>query len=364
MIRLSQSKTFYVPHFAVKNPNKDDIRVVFDAASKVQGISLNYALLSGPDLINSLISVYFIFTEAPVAVCGDIRIKNDDINSQRFLWRGLDYNDSIQHCTFSEISPRAKDAIIYSHYVEDYVDYFQSDSEVIEVVTENVIDAFHVSNVCSVDVSMDEVERILGLAFLMNLFLFRVTENIIIELRSEPTKRDMLSYSSELNWDDEMPDCLNGRRVALLCEIKKVKDYKISHCHFYNFCNTVNELHLLSDASEQAMAVVEPELKRAIAWIMRFINNSKISENKGRIKGELSVEEDYAEKILCRMVQQTTVHSEYKCLQVNKTIEARSDLKTLCPYLDDFGLLRVYGRIDKAPFVAIARIALFTCAIH
>ncbi|XP_037809650.1 uncharacterized protein LOC119602292 isoform X1 [Lucilia sericata] len=599
--RLSQSeqaitpKAFYLPHFAVKNPNKDDIRVVFDAASKVHGISLNDALLSGPDLNNSLISVLFKFREAPVAVCGDIRemflqvaIKNDDINSQRFLWRGLDCNDSIQHCvmtrmifgaacsptiaqfiknknaqTFSEVSPRAEDAIIYRHYVDDYVDCFQSDSEAIEVVTENVIDAFHGSNVRSVDVSTDGVERILGLhwnpitdEFVFILKFHRITEDII-ELRRKPTKREMLSvimsifdpygflanitvagkilmqtlWKYDLNWDDEIPDCLNGRWVAWLCEIKKVKDYKISRCHFYNFCNTVNELHLFSDASEQAMAVVgywriktntgykisfvcgktncaptryhsipklelqaaviavrlqnqiinhycvkpdrvqfwtdshtvmrwiksdsrkykqyvanrvgeileattvdnwrwlpgtenpaddatrskpkfefdsrwkngpeflylpenlwpsmndtsyhlEPELelrnkyvltsvvcsplfdfnrysnfrrlKRAMAWIMRFINNSKISENNGRIKGELSVEEeDHAEKILCRMVQQSTFRSEYKCLQMNKPIEARSDLKTLCPYLDDFGLLRVYGRIDNAPFVAM-----------
>lgn len=51
-------KTLYLPHFAVTNPNKSDIRIVFDAATKINGVSLNDALLTGPDLNKSFVVIF------------------------------------------------------------------------------------------------------------------------------------------------------------------------------------------------------------------------------------------------------------------------------------------------------------------
>ena len=67
------NKTFYLPHFGVKNPNKNKFRFVFDAAAEIEDISLNKALLAGPDLNQPLLKVLFKFRQAPIAVCGDLK---------------------------------------------------------------------------------------------------------------------------------------------------------------------------------------------------------------------------------------------------------------------------------------------------
>lgn len=241
-------------------------------------------------------------------------------------------------------------------------------------------------------------------------------------------------WKYNLAWDDEIPDTFYGRWADWLCEVKKVRDFKIDRCHFYNLYNSSNELHIFSDASEEAMATVgywrietnsgykilfvcgktncaptryhswrngpaflslpknlwpncnpphiEPDLelrtkyvlstgnstslfdfnrfsnyrrlKRAMAWVIRFIVNSKMPNHDKRIKSDLSTEEEeQAERTLCHMVQQMEYYSEYSCLNKNKPIDRSSDLKTLCRYLYEQGLLRVCGRIDNATCISI-----------
>ena len=87
-------KTWYLPHHPVLNPNKPaKLRVVFDAAAKFSGTSLNNQLLQGPDYINNLAGVLMRFRQEEVTLIADIkkmfhqvRVPPEDCDALRFLW--------------------------------------------------------------------------------------------------------------------------------------------------------------------------------------------------------------------------------------------------------------------------------------
>ncbi|XP_055605119.1 uncharacterized protein LOC129753329 [Uranotaenia lowii] len=92
--REHQGRQWYLPIFPVFNPNKPGkLRIVWDAASKSRGVSLNSFLLKGPDQLVALPHVLQRFREYRVAVSGDIREMFHQVNMneldqhcQRFLW--------------------------------------------------------------------------------------------------------------------------------------------------------------------------------------------------------------------------------------------------------------------------------------
>lgn len=95
VISKNQSgKVWYLPHFGVYHPKKPtQIRVVFDSSAEFEGISLNKELLSGPDMMNSLLGVLIRFRNDNTAVMCDIEqmFHSFDVNPchrdfLRFLW--------------------------------------------------------------------------------------------------------------------------------------------------------------------------------------------------------------------------------------------------------------------------------------
>nr|XP_034825593.1 uncharacterized protein LOC117983216 [Maniola hyperantus] len=155
---INSGRTFYLPHFAVVHPTKKKPRIVFDAAAKFEGKSLNDALLTGPDLLQSLFGVLLRFREGPVAVVADvqemflrIKIREADRDSLRFLWRGEDRNKKPEEYRmtsvifgaasspataiyvmnknakeYGESYPEAVKAIERNHYMDDYLQSFST----------------------------------------------------------------------------------------------------------------------------------------------------------------------------------------------------------------------------------------------
>ena len=175
--------TWYLPHFAVWNPNKPGkLRLVFDAAAKAHGSSLNDHLLPGPDLLNPLVSVLYKFRQRRVAFGGDIRsmfhmvkIQEEDQSAQRFLWRGMGrarpptvYQMNVMTfgatCSpssaqfvmrrnaeeFREEFPDAEVAIKKRHYMDDYFDSTDTEGEaaarIRDVITVHARGGFEIRN--------------------------------------------------------------------------------------------------------------------------------------------------------------------------------------------------------------------------
>ncbi|KAF4531529.1 hypothetical protein B566_EDAN019551, partial [Ephemera danica] len=85
---------WYLPHHPVIHPRKPGkVRVVFDCACQSQKVSLNSQLLTGPDIVNSLIGVLLRFRQYAYVVTADVesmfhqvKVPENDRDAFRFLW--------------------------------------------------------------------------------------------------------------------------------------------------------------------------------------------------------------------------------------------------------------------------------------
>ncbi|XP_055645639.1 uncharacterized protein LOC129782532 [Toxorhynchites rutilus septentrionalis] len=162
------SDVWYLPLGVVTNPKKPEkLRIVWDAAASVKGVSLNSVLLKGPDLLQSLPTVLCRFRQKEVAINADIKemfhqvlIRSEDRQALRFLWRNQPseavqvfvMNVAIFGSTCSPCSaqfvknlnasehstefPRAATAVIENHYVDDYLDSVDTAEEAVQLADE------------------------------------------------------------------------------------------------------------------------------------------------------------------------------------------------------------------------------------
>lgn len=252
-VDAKHQRSWYLPIFPVRNPNKPQkIRIVWDAAATIAGISLNSLLLKGPDQLTSLLLVLHRFREFRVAVTADIKemfhqvmMNEADQQCQRFLWRDGDQNrrpdvyvmkvmtfgatcspSSAQFVKnhnaerFREQFPRAAEAIRDEHYVDDMLSSVESEDEAIELArdvryvhaqagfeirhwlsnSQRVVNALGAeqSEGKSLDIGKEHAtEKVLGMWWCTDTdtFTFKVSpriDNALLSGELVPTKRQVL----------------------------------------------------------------------------------------------------------------------------------------------------------------------------
>jgi hypothetical protein len=169
-INNNNQRTWYIPHFAIANTNKQPIkrRHVFDAAAKVGKTSLNSELLPGPNNYNTIHEIIFKSREGKICVAADIqemflqvKIRKEDQSALRFLWRGTAYHKEPEvyamssmifgaSCSpfmahevknrhalkFAKEFPEASEAIIKQHFVDDYIISHNQVAEAAEIANQ------------------------------------------------------------------------------------------------------------------------------------------------------------------------------------------------------------------------------------
>lgn len=245
-------RVWYLPLFPTKNPNKPDkFRVVADAKSEVNGVSLNTGLIKGPEIGHSLFGILLRWRRGKVAFIGDTKemyqqvgVRLEDQHAQRVLFceRGSEqpseyvfnvltfgatcspaiakYVRDLKADNHAEQFPKAAKSIKRSSYMDDQLESVDTAEEAIQLI-EDIIEVqsranFEVRGWKSnshevmahfgdketqqqVAITMgDEAEKVLGMWWLMNLdcftFLLKFNKGSkeVLTGQRPPTKREML----------------------------------------------------------------------------------------------------------------------------------------------------------------------------
>ena len=136
--KTNDNEQWFLPHFPVIRQDRTTtkVRMVFDAAAKENGKSLNDAVRTGPKLQRELTDVLTRFRRAPIALSGDISemflqvgLNEGDRRYHRFLWRNLDPTKEPDHYEFRRLlfgnraSPFCSQHVVLTHAQANATDY-------------------------------------------------------------------------------------------------------------------------------------------------------------------------------------------------------------------------------------------------
>ncbi|XP_055528075.1 uncharacterized protein LOC129720610 [Wyeomyia smithii] len=289
-LEQSHDRIWYLPVFPVFNPNKPGkLRIVWNAAAEVNGVSLNALLLKGPDQLIGLPSVLYKFREYLVAISGDIR----EMFHQKF--------------------PAAVDAIQKAHYVDDMLTSVENEDDAIELAKQvkrihsrggfeirnwasnsrKVLSAMGEEQVPekSMDIASEMAyEKVLGMwwststdNFTYKMFTRR-NEDVLLKGK-RPTKRELLRtimsiydplgmiahylmflkvllqdvWRSGVSWDECIADREWKKWKTWLGFLPKLETLQIPRCYRLSISmgpSTRIQLHTFVDASEEGYAAV------------------------------------------------------------------------------------------------------------
>lgn len=248
--------SWYLPIFVVRNHNKPNkIRLVWDAAAEMHGISLNKMLLKGPDLLASLPGVLLRFREHRVALTGDIKemfhqiaIRNEDRRFQRFIWRDVadsefeiyemnvmtfgaacspscsQYIKNINAEKFRDEYKTATRAIQENHYVDDWLESVDSTEEAISLAQEvrhiHSQGGFEIRNWISNNPKVVEHLNQATPSELKNLEIGKSSETDKILGMFWRTSDDMFTYLLRIR--DSNADIFSGNKVPTKREVLRI----------------------------------------------------------------------------------------------------------------------------------------------
>ncbi|XP_070509166.1 uncharacterized protein [Chironomus tepperi] len=125
-INCINDRTFYIPTFFIKPKNKRT-RFIWDAATKVNGQSLNDCLAAGPNLYNDFLKIIFNMQERKYLIKGDITemfhqimMRQVDRDSLRFIFRSSP-NEKIKILRMRVMIFGSKSSPITSQYIKNEV---------------------------------------------------------------------------------------------------------------------------------------------------------------------------------------------------------------------------------------------------
>ena len=130
-VSSTDTPTHYLPNFGVKKKSNNKLRLVYDAAAKssINAYSLNSCLETGPDLMNSLLSILIRFRTCPYALKSDIRKaflqKNKFCTGGSELWFATQFHvshpsiNTLQHAITLEVEHRVAEVVGKARQVAD-----------------------------------------------------------------------------------------------------------------------------------------------------------------------------------------------------------------------------------------------------
>ena len=143
---VKSAREWYLPHHPVIHPNEPGkVRRVLNLAAKFRGHSLNKSLLTGPDLLQNLVSISLRFRRHAFAVSANIEamflhvvVPESDRRSIRFLWRE-DPNSELVVYQYTRHIFEAKDSPTCANYAlrRTAEDNHSQHPEVVPIVEKN-----------------------------------------------------------------------------------------------------------------------------------------------------------------------------------------------------------------------------------
>ncbi|XP_036325128.1 uncharacterized protein LOC118738311 [Rhagoletis pomonella] len=351
-------RVWYLPHFAVENPNKPGkLRLVFDAAATVDGISLNSCLLKGPQGYQPMPTVLYNFRIGAIGVCGDIaemyhqiKIQPEDKCAQRFLWR-----DDSRHQPDAPTKPmtiprlelqaavlgvRLSQLILEEHNLECTRILWSDSTTVISwlnsenrrykpFVAHRIAKILAVTQPCdwkwvptSANVADDATRHSRHIDLSETSRWFKGPEFLSLGVEDWP-KHSTETTTAETTTETTTEE-LSPRPMLIL------------------FNSTIFNFNRFSSYNR---------LKRSTAWVLGFVNRSRRKNSPVEFYGLSASKVNAAEKLLCRVAQEATFPAEITALRVGQPLGSDSTINNLAPFIDDEKILRVGGRLEAATWL-------------